>query len=130
MCNTLVNYRRSFNVTQDKTVLRLPIEELIQSRQNEYYDALGMVDKEVDSAVFVELMLEIIRDSLKEINVVGHGTDQVGDQDTDQVSDQDKSPVEQLLLVLGDKTLSALELMELLGLSHRATFDIYRLRFT
>ena len=63
-------------------------------------------------------MLEIIRDSLKEINVVGHGTDQVSDQDTDQ----DKSPVEQLLLVLGDKTLSALELMELLGLSHRATF--------
>lgn len=68
-------------------------------------------------------MLEIIRDSLKEINVVGgHGTDQVSDQDTDQVGDQDKSPVEQLLLVLGDKTLSALELMELLGLSHRATF--------
>lgn len=122
MCNTLVNYRRSFNVTQDKTVLRLPIEELIQSRQKEYYDALGAADKEADSAVFVELMLEIIRDSLKEINAVGHGTD--------QVSDQDKSPVEQLLLVLGDKTLSALELMELLGLSHRATFDIYRLRFT
>ena len=67
-------------------------------------------------------MLEIIRDSLKEINAVGHGTD--------QVSDQDKSPVEQLLLVLGDKTLSALELMELLGLSHRVTFDIYRLCFT
>ena len=100
----------------------LPIEELIQSRQKEYYDALGMADKEVDSAVFVELMLEIIRDSLKEINVVGRSTDQVSDQDTDQVSDQDKSPVEQLLLVLGDKTLSALELMELLGLSHRATF--------
>lgn len=100
----------------------LPIEELIQSRQKEYYDALGASDKEADSAVFVELMLEIIRDSLKEINVVGHGTDQVSDQDTDQVSDQDKSPVEQLLLVLGDKTLSALELMELLGLSHRATF--------
>lgn len=74
-------------------------------------------------------MLEIIRDSLKEINVVGgHGTDQVSDQDTDQVSDQDKSPVEQLLLVLGDKTLSALELMELLGLSHRATFDIVNVR--
>lgn len=100
----------------------LPIEELIQSRQKEYYDALGMADKEADSAVFVELMLEIIRDSLKEINVVGRSTDQVSDQDTDQVSDQDKSPVEQLLLVLGDKTLSALELMELLGLSHRATF--------
>lgn len=100
----------------------LPIEELIQSRQKEYYDALGTADKEADSAVFVELMLEIIRDSLKEINVVGHSTDQDSDQVTDQDGDQDKLPVEQLLLVLGDKTLSALELMELLGLSHRATF--------
>lgn len=66
----------------------------------------------------MNLILEIFRDSLKEINVVGHGTDQVSDQDTDQ----DRSQVELLLHVLGDKTLSALELMELLGLSHRATF--------
>lgn len=31
-----------------------PIEELIQSRQKEYYDALGMADKQADSAGFVE----------------------------------------------------------------------------
>ena len=36
----------------------LPIEELIQSRQNKYYDALGKCDRERDSAAFVELMLE------------------------------------------------------------------------
>ena len=41
---------------------------------------------------------------------------------TDQVSDQDKSPVERLLVVLGNKTLSASEIMKLLGLSPRATF--------
>lgn len=45
----------------------LPIEELIQSRQDEYYDTLGKADQKADSAVFVELMLEIIRDSLNEI---------------------------------------------------------------
>lgn len=45
----------------------LPIEELIQSRQKEYYDALGTADKQADSAVFVELMLEIIKETLKEI---------------------------------------------------------------
>lgn len=50
----------------------LPIEELIQSRQKEYYDALGTADAQTDSAGFVELMLEIIRDSLTEIVVVGH----------------------------------------------------------
>ena len=65
----------------------LPIEELIQSRQQEYYDALGVADKRADSAVFVELMLEIIRDSLMKVTVVGSSTDQVSDQVTDQVSD-------------------------------------------
>ena len=63
----------------------LPIEELIQSRQKEYYDALGEADKQADSAGFVELMLEIIRDSLKEVTVVGRSTDQDSDQVTDQV---------------------------------------------
>lgn len=92
----------------------LPIEELIQSRQKEYYDALGVADKQADSAVFVELMLEIIRDSLKEVTVVGRSTDQDGDQD--------KAPVDRLLSALGNDTLSATEIMERLGLSHRPTF--------
>lgn len=96
----------------------LPIEDLIQSRQQEYYDALGVADKQADSAGFVELMLEIIRDSLMEVTVVGRSTD----QDGDQVSDQDKSPVERLLSVLGSDVLSAAELMQRLGLSHKPTF--------
>ena len=96
----------------------LPIEELIQSRQKEYYDALGAADKQADSAGFVELMLEIIRDSLTEITVVGRSTD----QDSDQVTVQDKMPVERILSALSDETLSATELMERLVLSHRPTF--------
>ena len=96
----------------------LPIEELIQSRQKEYYDALAAADKQADSAGFVELILEIIRDSLKEVTVVGRSTG----QDSDQVTDQDKTPTERLLSVLGNDTLSAAELMERLGLSHRPTF--------
>ena len=67
----------------------LPIEELIQSRQKEYYDALGAADAQADSTVFLELMLEIIRDSLKEVTVVDNKTDQV----TDQGGDQDMSPI-------------------------------------
>ena len=96
----------------------LPIEELIQSRQKEYYDALGVADKQADSAGFVELMLEIIRDSLTEVTVVGRNTD----QDIDQVTNQDKTPTERLLSALGNETLSATKLMERLGLSHRPTF--------
>lgn len=45
----------------------LPIEELIQSRQKAYYEALGIADTKTDSAIFVELMLEIIKDSLHEM---------------------------------------------------------------
>lgn len=98
--------------------LWLPIEELIQSRQKEYYDALGAADRQADSAGFVELMLEIIRDSLKEVTVVGRSAD----QDGDQVTDQDKRPVNRLISALGNDTLSAAEIMERLGLSHRPTF--------
>lgn len=96
----------------------LPIEELIKSRQKEYYDALGAADRQADSAVFVEFMLEIIRDSLREVTVVGYVTD----QDGDQVIEQDKTPVGRLLSVLGNDTLSAAKIMERLGLSHRPTF--------
>ena len=96
----------------------LPIEELIRTRQQEYYRALGIADQEADSACFVELMLEIIRDSLQDVTVLGRSTD----QDSDQVTDQDNAPVAKLLGVLGDETLSTAELMERLGLSHKATF--------
>lgn len=95
----------------------LPVEELIQSKQAEYYDALGKSDKAADSAVFVELMLEIIRDTLKDTTVVGRSTD----QDSGQVTDQD-SPINRLLAALGNEELSAAEIMNRLGLSHRPTF--------
>lgn len=95
----------------------LPVEELIQSKQSEYYGALGKSDKVADSAVFVELMLEIIRDTLKDTTVVGRSTD----QDSDQVTDQDDT-IKRLLAVLGEEELSAAELMKRLGLSHRPTF--------
>ncbi|WP_419187934.1 Fic family protein [Sharpea azabuensis] len=39
----------------------LPIEELIRTRHQEYYDALGESDMEVDSSAFVELMLDYSR---------------------------------------------------------------------
>ncbi len=49
----------------------LPIEELIRTRQLEYYDALGKADKEADSSVFVEFMLEIILETLEETEIIG-----------------------------------------------------------
>ena len=89
----------------------LPIEELIQSRQKEYYEAFNRANTASDSSCFATLMLEIIRDTLR-------NTDQVGDQATGQVD----SSVQRLLSVLGDETLPATEIMKRLGLSHRPTF--------
>ena len=122
----------------------LPIEELIQSRQKEYYDALGKADALADSTGFAELMLEIIRDSLEEaaasegLRASGQESDQVNSHVTDQESDQvnradsvqegipaygqDAAPEKRLLAALGEETLSAVELMRRLGLSHRPTF--------
>ena len=47
--------------------LWLPIEELIKERQKEYYDTLALADKTADCSVFLELMLNIIEDTLTQI---------------------------------------------------------------
>lgn len=95
----------------------LPVEDLIRAHQKEYYDRLGRADKEADSSGFVEFMLKIIRDSLRELDAEA-STDQVSDQDVDQ----DEPTVKKLLYALGNETLSASELMQRLGLSHKPTF--------
>ncbi len=45
----------------------LPIESLIKLKQKEYYDVLGKSDKQGSSTVFIEFMLEIIKDALEEL---------------------------------------------------------------
>lgn len=92
----------------------LPMEELIRSRQQEYYNALGASNREPDSSAFVELMLEIILDTLRETTVVGNA-----EESTKAAAN---SYIQKLLHVLGDEELSAAEIMRRLGLSHRPTF--------
>lgn len=91
----------------------LPIEELIRSRQSDYYKALGESDKTAESSSFVEFLLQIILDTLKETTVVGN---------SDEIEMQMTPAVQKLLYVLGEDALSASEIMERLGLSHRPTF--------
>lgn len=126
----------------------LPIEELIRYRQQEYYQAFIKCNNLGDCTSFIKLMLEIIKESLRqmvteEINTrdfdgnhvedhIGYRVGyQVSAQNNDQIADKvllpktisyPLDPVERLLLVLGDETLSALQLMERLGLSHRSAF--------
>lgn len=96
----------------------LPIEDLIRKRQNDYYDALGRSDKDGDSSEFVQMMLRVIKDTLVDYE---DATDQDADQETDQVK-MDNPNVKKLLDAIGEETMSAKELMEKLGLSHRPTF--------
>lgn len=88
----------------------LPVEEVIRERQSDYYKVLGLCDKAANSTAFIEFLLEALLAALCGVS----GTDQVGDQVTDQVA--------ALLRVLQGKTLSAVESMKALGLSHRPTF--------
>ena len=88
----------------------LPVEELIRERQQEYYDVLAACDKEADSTAFIEYILHIINDALKDLSHTEHVREQVTVQ------------VEKLLAALGDEVLSARELLEKLKLKHRPTF--------
>lgn len=45
----------------------LPIESLLKSRQSEYYRILGESDNKGDSTEFIEYMLQILNESLKDL---------------------------------------------------------------
>jgi Fic family protein len=95
----------------------VPVETLVKERQTEYYQVLGLADKNADSTVFIEFMLTAIRDTCGELIHSVPVTDQVPIRyrpGTDQVAE--------LLEILGEKTMSAAELMAALGLSHRGSF--------
>lgn len=87
----------------------LPIERIIKEHQSGYYQSLRQATTQTDSGIFAEFMLEAIKQTVKQ---------NISDQDNDQVSDQ----VKNLLGVLGTRSYTAIELMEALKLSHRATF--------
>jgi Fic family protein len=88
----------------------LPVETMVWERQQEYYAVLGRSNDEDDCTEFLRFMLQAIWDTLEMYDT--------NDQEADQASDQ----VKRLMQVLGAKTLSAVELMELLDLKHRPTF--------
>lgn len=94
----------------DELFYWLPVEELIKSRQMEYYSAFNKSNAAVNCTVFIEVMLRIIFDSLKELST------------TDQVSDQVSDQVKALLDCLKDDTLSASEIMNRLHLTHKPSF--------
>jgi Fic family protein len=92
----------------------LPVETVVQARQEAYYRVLAIADEQADSTPFILFMLSALRDALSEALATGQTSDQVTDQVTDQVG--------ALIRVMGDSELGSNELMQALGLSHRPTF--------
>ena len=97
----------------------IPVESLIYQNQKAYYDALQASTHQTDSAPFIEFILQMIFDAIQSSST----TDQVTVHDTDQAIVQDGDHVQRLVSAMGKKEYSLTELMSLLGLSYRQTFQ-------
>ena len=87
--------------------LWIPIETIIHERQEDYYKALNASNTDGESTVFVQFMLELIRDLLKELSCNG-------------VMNKEKSLDEKLIdLLKEDGNQSAAGLAEIVGASQR-----------
>jgi Fic family protein len=95
--------------------LNTPVESLIYQNQKAYYDALQASIDRSDSAPFIEFILQMILDAIL--------SSDASDQDTAQASVQVSDQVKRLILNMEQKEYSLTELMALLDLSHRATFQ-------
>lgn len=96
----------------------LPVEEVLLARQQEYYDALAQAGACGESSCFVELMLRTIRDTLTQYH-----TDEKEAPLPQTAPHSALPPLQRLTAVMqGDESLSAVELMARLGLTHRTHF--------
>ena len=95
--------------------VNIPVESLIYQNQQAYYDALQASTECTDAASFIEFILQMIFDAI----LSSTETAQASDQDTAQVSDQ----VKNLISRMDQAEYTLAELMSLLDLSHRATFQ-------
>lgn len=96
--------------------INIPVESLIYQNQRAYYDALQASTNQTDSAPFIEFILQMILDAILNSNM----TAQVSDQDTAQANEY----VSQLIARMSKgQEYSLIELMGLVNLSHRATFQ-------
>lgn len=88
----------------------MPLESVIKTHQQDYYQVLGNADTAADSTVFITFMLKSILQTLENAPL--------SDQVSGYVSDQ----VESMLAVMPTGWVSSTELMALLKLSHKPTF--------
>lgn len=97
----------------------IPVESLIYQNQKAYYEALQASTDRVDSAPFIEFILQMILDAILSSNDTAQDSDHVTAHADVQVSDQ----VQRLISAMKQDDYTLAELMQLVGLTHRATFQ-------
>jgi Fic family protein len=107
-------------LSQWKPVLAwLPMETVIRDQQDAYYAALAASDRASDSTAFIEFMLAALLTALREALSLARPTA----ASSDPVSDYVTPAVKRLLAAFKrNESLTAVELMRRLGLSHRPSF--------
>lgn len=100
-------------------VANIPVESLIYQNQKAYYEALQASTDRIDSAPFIEFILQMILDAILSSN----DTAQDSDHDTAQADVQVSDQVQRLISAMKQDDYTLAELMQLVGLNHRATFQ-------
>ncbi|MFN4865374.1 MAG: Fic family protein [Cyanobium sp.] len=95
----------------------LPIEEVIRSRQQGYYESLGQADRQGDLEPFVAYQLEAIHDALR-----SEISSEKGSEISSEIGATPGTAIDALILrdLTAEPTLSARRLAERLQLSQRA----------
>lgn len=93
----------------------IPVETLVHENQNEYYEVLQQADKVGDSTQFVEFMLEMIRNALKEISETNSGVNVVTNVGVNVVTNEEKI----IALLKQDGSMSANMLSMSVGITQR-----------
>lgn len=93
----------------------IPVETLVYENQEEYYKVLHRADKAGDSSKFVQFMLEMICDALKEISETSGDSNVVINVAINVVTNEEKT----VALLRQDGNMSANMLSVSLGITQR-----------
>lgn len=101
----------------------IPVESLIYQHQQAYYAALQASTNQTDVAPFIEFMLQMIFDAIRTSGTLIVDSVQASDHADVQVTVQASDQVKRLIGLMQQQDYSLTELMQLVGLAHRPTFQ-------
>lgn len=101
----------------------IPVESLIYQNQKAYYEALQASTDQTDSAPFIEFILQMILDAILSSTTTAQDGDHVTAQADVHAYQEMSDHVQRLLSAMKQEDYTLAELMELVGLTHRATFQ-------